>query len=103
MLGANGLLTVVHNESNGSVYANVGGMGPLMKGMQKRTPKTPLMYFTLSDIPDGDAVAWPEQMPEWVREAIRKSQEYQARFEGHESHEAPHDHATGFGDDDIPF
>ena len=101
VLGANGLLTVVHNESGGSVYANVGSVAPLMKGMPKRAPERKLLYFTLSDIAEGDALEWPADMPEWIREKIMKSKEYGERFGGVE----PHDGAQyeSLGDDDIPF
>jgi hypothetical protein len=108
VLGANGLITVVHNEpAPGTIYANVGSVAPLMKGMAKRAPESPLVYFTLSDIAEGDSLVWPESMPEWVRENVAKSAEYIARF-GDGGHSLS-DHYDGpppsfaMGDDDIPF
>lgn len=105
VLGANCLLTVVHNDSNGTIYANVGSVSPLVKGTPKRTADTPALCFTLSDIPEGDLCVWPREMPEWLREKIMKSTEYEQRFGGHGSeghgYQPPGD--PGFGDDDIPF
>lgn len=101
VLGANGLLTVVHNESNGSTYANVGSVAPLMKGMPKRSPERPLLYFTLTDVPEGGPLVWPADMPEWMRDKVMKSKEYGERFGGVDPH--ANDYPPAHGDDDIPF
>lgn len=106
VLGANGLLTIVHNAKNGTTYADVGSVGPLMKGMPKRTPETPLTYFSLSDVPaDAVSVPWPESLLEGAREMIRKSVEYKARFGdgGDESHDTGAPHYESHDEDPIPF
>lgn len=104
VVGVNGLLTVVHNNKEGNTYANVGSVGPLMKGMPKRAPETPIIYFSLSDVPqDATAVDWPDSMPEFIREKIRKSEEYCARFGGDAGNGADNGYPPPHGDDDIPF
>lgn len=100
VLGANGLLTVVHNENGGNIYANVGSVSPLLKGTAKRQAERPLLYFTLSDIPEGQPLEWPADMPEWIRELIMKSKEYGERFNGHGDGSVSHELEAM---DDIPF
>lgn len=39
LVGSNGLLTLVQNESGGKIYTNVEGIAPLMKGMAKLDPE----------------------------------------------------------------
>lgn len=104
VLDANCLLTVVHNESNGTIYANVGSVSPLVKGTSKRKAETERLYFTLSDIPAGAPLTWPKNMPDWMRETIMKSAEYVTRFEGgaHED-QGGYDGPPPIEDDDIPF
>jgi hypothetical protein len=104
VLGANGILTVVHNATPTATYANVGSVSPLMKGTPKRAPDSHPLYFTLSDIPEGAPLVWPPTMPEWIRTTIMKSAEYITRFEGgaHED-DRGFDGDPGPQDDDIPF
>lgn len=37
LIGKNALLTIIHNESNGTVYANIKSVMPLVKGMPEIT------------------------------------------------------------------
>ena len=107
VLGANCILTVVHNATPTATYANVGSVSPLMKGASKREAETEKLYFTLSDFPSASALAWPRNMPDWLRETVMKSAEYLTRFDGatHDDRGNDHgnDHGAAMDDDDIPF
>lgn len=39
LVGQNGILAIVHKESDGKTYANITGISPLMSGMEKITPE----------------------------------------------------------------
>jgi hypothetical protein len=49
LLGANCILTVVHAAKDGKTYANIAGIGGLMKGMPKM--EVPSDYIRLADRP----------------------------------------------------
>lgn len=64
---------IIHNESNGNTYANVGAVTKLMKGMTALKPENPIVSYSFDDhgknIPDGT--------PEWVAKQIKLSAEWQ--------------------------
>lgn len=101
VLGANGLMTVMHEERNGKVYANMKAITRLHKSMSKVEPFRPRLYFTINDVPkSATSVPWPSIMPEWMRSLVMQSAEYQERFGGYDpgnGEPPPPD------DDDIPF
>ena len=60
------MLTVTHREYNGKTYANIAGIGKVMKGMAVPDAETPLISFDFDD-------HTPEQLaelPEWIREKV---------------------------------
>jgi hypothetical protein len=100
VLGANCVLNMVHEHKNGRVYANIASVMPLMKGAQKRTPKTPPLVFDLDEHPAGASL--PDSLPQWVQERIARSDEWQDRSQnGHAAHSEPP--PNGGDDDPIPF
>lgn len=106
VLGANGLLTVVHNVTESGTWANADSMGPLVKGMTPKKAELDLTYFTLTDIPEGAPLKWPETIPEWIRKKICASTEYLTRYEsgaGAVNNNGAAAVAQALGDDDIPF
>ena len=71
ILGHNCLLNITHNESNGKTYANISSISPLMKGMPKLTPETPIRWYSTGM---GDEI--PEGTPNWIKEKIEESVEW---------------------------
>ena len=84
VIGVNGLLNVVHKPSaDGSrIYANVAGVMPLVKGMPKLTPENPTLVY---DIPKEGVITFPANMPEWIQNKIKASEEYVERTNPHKS------------------
>lgn len=77
VIGANCLLNVIHvtkeKPDGPKTYANVGGLMPLAKGMPKLAPENKTLVF---DIPSVMPVTFPDNMPEWVQNKIKASEEY---------------------------
>jgi hypothetical protein len=75
LLGMDCLLTVIHTEKNGNVYANIHNASPLPKGM-----KAPPMYNEkqLIDVNKSseEAIA---ALPEFLRDKIYATEEWAAR------------------------
>jgi hypothetical protein len=69
VLGANCLLQVVHNEKG---YAKVNSISGLMKTMPRVKPENPLLKFDMT----GDPTNIPPEIPNWIVEKIKKSDEY---------------------------
>lgn len=102
VIGANCILNIVHTSRNGNTYSDISSVAPLMRTMGKRGMETPEVYFTISDIPDGEPVTIPPSVPEFIRKQIEKSFEFVQRsgaapHNGHDNDPPPPD------DDDIPF
>lgn len=72
VLGHYCLLSVVHNTEGDKTYANVKGIMPLPKGMEKPAPVNQDVYF---DIDTGDI----NTLPEWVQNVVKKSDEWKAK------------------------
>ena len=78
ILGVPCLLTIVHQERNGSTYANVSGIAKAMKGMTIK-PTLPLTTFDL----DVDPLEKMEDFPEWIVKKIKESVTYKERVAGY--------------------
>jgi hypothetical protein len=78
VLGANCLLNVVHKAGTGAnagkVYANVASVNPLAKGMVKRKPENPLVWFSIEEC--EEVIHIPENVPEWLVLKINQSDEW---------------------------
>jgi hypothetical protein len=76
--GANCLINITHKPgAEGSVYAEISGITPLMKGMSKLAPENDVVKFSLDDT--TGPVVIPESIPEWVQDKIKQSNEYLTR------------------------
>ncbi len=72
-IGANVLLQITHYEGkDGKMKAKYIGISPLMAGMPTVQPENPLVEYEPS-MRDS----FPEGMPDWAKEAVAKSPEYQ--------------------------
>lgn len=99
VLGAYCLLSVVHNKQGDKTYANVNGIMPVPKGMEKPAAvNTPLHY----EIETGDIT----KLPEWIQNVVKKSDEWVSKTNGllPPAHEPvkPKGHFDDMKDD-IPF
>ena len=77
ILGVPCLLTITHQDRNGSTYANISGIAKAMKGMTIK-PTLPLFTFDLDD----DPLEKLEGMPDWIVKKIKDSSTYQERVAG---------------------
>lgn len=83
LLGKQGQATIIHNEgTDGNVYANVDTLTSLMKGIKVPKTKTALSSFYLDENFDQETF---DDLPEFIREKIAKSPEYQAVLEAKQS------------------
>lgn len=98
LLGVNCLLGVVHNEHNERTYANLKTISKMMKGVEPAQAVSPLFLFTLDQFNDQEF----EQVPEWLRETIKKSPEYAEATGGQAP--PPANDLNGYElDDEVPF
>jgi hypothetical protein len=98
--GLNALLNIVHGtKQDGSPKATYSSISPLMAGMTEMQAENPLVEYSPSM---GDN--FPESLPDWAIEDIKKSPEYQQAINGGEpAPEDTRDWSNGDPDEDIPF
>ena len=102
LIGANCQLLVVHKPSAKDptkIYANVGAVMPLAKGTAKLTPENPTMVY---DLPEEGQITFPADLPEWIQNQIKNSEEYVDRVNGH-SKPKPTPAQMEAADQDVPF
>ena len=75
ILGANAMINVIHKTKDDRTYANVAGISPLMKNMQKIKPENEVFGWSFDN--DGPTQL-PEDTPEWIKKKIEASLEWQA-------------------------
>lgn len=114
LIGANCLISIVHETKGDRTFSNVATVSPLAKGMTKFTAENPRLYFNLTEalntsLIDGKDVVWPVNMPEWMQTLAKTSAEYLEHVGGKSNPPASHSEAemanqTG-GDDseNVPF
>jgi hypothetical protein len=99
ILGQNCLLSIIHNTKGEDTYANVDSVVKLMKGMEVRKAENPNMTFSFED--NGKAI--PDGLYDWVKEIIKKSDEYRGVPKADEWQE-PDDTSPDLPEDfDVPF
>jgi hypothetical protein len=100
VLGAPGLLNVVHTEKDGRTYANVAAVMPLPKGMPKPSTESPLVNFDLDEfepeVLDG--------LHDRLKDLIKASPEYRALTAGEVGFRgSASDGSMARGDNSYPF
>ena len=106
LIGVNGLISIVHNKSKDGTktYANVSSVSPLMKGMPKLTPENKTLVW---DLPPSGPITFPPEMPEWIQNKIKNSEEYAASINPQMAKKAHSDaqlaNLTDGPDEDVPF
>ena len=66
VVGAPCLINVVHNDSNGKVYANIAAINPMMKGVDAPQLVTPVTKFSLAEYTNEEF----EALPKWLQEKV---------------------------------
>ena len=93
IVGVPCMLNVIHKESDGRTYANIGAVMKLPRGMEAPAGTLPRIVFDL----DTDELSMMDEMPEWIVKRIKQSESYKARIQAAEG-------AADFADDgDLPF
>lgn len=103
IIGKSCLLNIVHEERDGSVYANVKGISRLPKGMAVGAPENATAFVWLTP-EDFDATAF-DKLSDNLKEIIQKSPEYRAIISGEplpNGNGTTHAREPEFNDD-IPF
>jgi len=107
LTGKNCLINVIHNSKGDKVYANIASIMPLMAGMEKAEPESPIMFYDM----EKDGLVIPEGIYEWVEKIIKQSRQFNPDAEQQYAAAAPTSAASGndmgnvesYEDDSIPF
>lgn len=79
VLGVPCTLTVSHKQSNnGKTYADVTGIGPVMKGMQCPPQVNPSFAFTANEFTVDEF----NKLPKFLQDEVKSSQEWLAQAQG---------------------
>jgi len=97
LLGVNCNLQILHNEQDGKTYTNVQTVTPLMKTQEKIEPENEFVYFSFED--DDE---FPDNVPEWIVNVAKKSQEWQDIQGGNQAIENEME-PPPIEDSEIPF
>ena len=110
LIGANCLLAVQHESKGIKTYANVTAVMPLTKGMPKANQETPRLYFNLDEaleraLVENAPVYFPPEMPEWLVNLAKASEEYIAHAGGGSKPSAApsQPEPTPANDEAVPF
>ena len=96
LLGVNCMMQIIHNSKDGKTYANIASIMPLYKGMKKLEPENVATFFSMQDNMDI-----PADTPDWIKELIEGSAEWQGRYPAEEGRDLPPVDLGGM--DETPF
>jgi len=94
VIGSNCLISVLHSDRAGAVYADITSISALPRQMASVRPENQPLYFNLIEAIDlakktgNTEVNWPSELPPWVHKVCEGANEYTA-FKGAESADAP--------------
>jgi hypothetical protein len=99
VLGKGCMLSVVHNVKGDKVYANIGSISALPKGVKAPIPESEPLYYAKDDM------RCYAQLPEWLRtkidnQLLKQPQPNPAAASGPDGWDGGD---PGITDDDIPF
>ena len=104
LLGVPCMLSVVHTKSKaGDMYAKIGSISKIMKGMQCPAQFNPSFEFNYTDKFSDEVV---ESLPDFIKEKIKSSEEYKELKAGEISKPEPEEtyiDQNTTNNDDIPF
>lgn len=99
LLGVPCTLTIVHNENGDSTYANISGIGKVMKGIQLPTQVNPSVFFGL-ERQDFDQTVF-DGLSDKLKEFIRDTPEWR-KINGGEKSYAEQSGGQSFYDERNP-
>jgi hypothetical protein len=94
VIGSNCLISVLHADRAGAIYADISGISALPRQMASVRPENTPLYFNLLESIDlakktgNTDVNWPSELPAWVQKICSQADEYLA-FRGGESADSP--------------
>ena len=94
VIGSNCLISVIHSDRAGAIYADISGISALPRQMASVRPENTPLYFNLLESIDlakktgNTDVNWPSELPAWVQKICSQADEYLA-FRGGESADSP--------------
>jgi hypothetical protein len=94
VIGSNCLISVLHSDRAGAIYADISGISALPRQMASVRPENTPLYFNLLESIDlakktgNTDVNWPSELPAWVQKICSQADEYLA-FRGGESVDSP--------------
>jgi hypothetical protein len=103
LIGANCLLSVLHQDRAGATYANISTISSLPKGMKVLPPENPSMYFNVVEAIESAKkkglrdILWPEGLPPWIQKLCCESEEYKTFVMGSPNAEPP----ESIGEEDL--
>ena len=114
LIGANCLLSVLHQDRAGATYANISSISALPKSMKSMAPENPSLYFNVVEaIASAKSkglrdIIWPEDLPPWIEKLCCESEEYKTFVMGTPNAEPPdapaeEDLQPAEDDQSIPF
>jgi hypothetical protein len=114
LIGANCLLSVLHQDRAGATYANISSISALPKSMKSVAPENPSLYFNVVEaIASAKSkglrdIIWPEDLPTWIEKLCCESEEYKAFVMGSPNAEPPdapaeEDLQPAEDDQSVPF
>ena len=99
LLGVNAMIQVMHDISGRGVhYAKIANISKLYKGMEVLKAENEFQYFSFEEHKEI-----PGNIPEWMREKIMDSFEYQQLIDSDDRQPYHPDAGSSNDDDDIPF
>jgi len=101
LLGRACMLNIIDQEAkNGNIYNNIAGISPLMKGMECPAQYNESFEFNYQDSFDS---AWVENQPEFIKDMIKGTPEYQDRITQLNDAELDKEMNAKIDNDDLPF
>lgn len=91
-LGKPAAITIIHNETDKGVFANISNIGALPKGTKVRKAQTALVSLYLDETFEQEVY---EALPEWIRVKIASSPEYEEVMANVKPKKAPAKPAAG--------
>jgi hypothetical protein len=88
IIGKNCMLQLINESKDGKSYTNISSIMPLYKGMEVLNPVSKTLTYSLAD-----GMNIPQDIPDWIKEVIKKSTEYTANEEFYSNNTQ----------DDVPF
>jgi hypothetical protein len=110
IIGKSCFINVLHKNTPRGVFADVGAVMPLPKGMPHKTAENPLINFSITEAIEaakksGKQVDFPDGLPQWLADVCSKSEEYVAFVNGGPTSPppAPEDDHLPPINEEVPF